>query len=156
MEDNNRLIERKKRWNMVLFSGLALAGICAIALAVFSHCTGFEISFSTTKCFFPVFLHLYCPGCGGTRAVRYLMNGQIVSSFLAHPIVLYLLALYLQCLGMSVYDVFVKRDGVMRVRIYMWQLWALLGIVLVFFVVRNLAVVFWGYDFLGECVRFWQ
>jgi hypothetical protein len=32
---------------------------------------------------------LYCPGCGGTRAVYYLLHGQFIKSFLYHPVVPY-------------------------------------------------------------------
>lgn len=32
---------------------------------------------------------IYCPGCGGTRAVVSLLKGNIVQSFLYHPFVLY-------------------------------------------------------------------
>jgi hypothetical protein len=32
-------------------------------------------------------LHIYCPGCGGTRALYALFRGQIVTSFYEHPAV---------------------------------------------------------------------
>ena len=32
---------------------------------------------------------IYCPGCGGTRALRLLMQGRILASLVCHPLVLY-------------------------------------------------------------------
>lgn len=40
-------------------------------------------------CIFQAVTGLYCPGCGGTRAVKYLLTGQIAKSLQYHPLVLY-------------------------------------------------------------------
>ena len=40
-------------------------------------------------CGFRYITGYYCPGCGGTRAVRALLRGRLVTSFLYHPFVLY-------------------------------------------------------------------
>lgn len=40
-------------------------------------------------CLFRAITGLYCPGCGGTRAVLALLTGHPVKSFLYHPLVLY-------------------------------------------------------------------
>ena len=43
---------------------------------------------------------LYCPGCGGTRALAELSHGHLIGSFLCHPLVIYLpLALLILCLA---------------------------------------------------------
>lgn len=45
-------------------------------------------------CIFHRLSGLYCPGCGGTRAVKALMEGHFVASFFHHPFVLYCAVLY--------------------------------------------------------------
>ncbi|MCH1981029.1 DUF2752 domain-containing protein [Ruminococcus sp. OA3] len=40
-------------------------------------------------CIFHQVTGFYCPGCGGTRAVLALVKGNIIQSFLYHPIVVY-------------------------------------------------------------------
>ena len=40
-------------------------------------------------CAFHSLTGLYCPGCGGTRAVRKLLYGDLRMSFQYHPLVLY-------------------------------------------------------------------
>ena len=41
-------------------------------------------------CLFHLITGLYCPGCGGTRACRYLARGEIVQSLWYHPLVIYM------------------------------------------------------------------
>ena len=40
-------------------------------------------------CLFQTLTGLYCPGCGGTRAIRSLLKGDLRMSFQYHPLVLY-------------------------------------------------------------------
>ncbi len=40
-------------------------------------------------CLFHEITGLYCVGCGGTRAVKYLLKGEILTSIQYHPLVLY-------------------------------------------------------------------
>ena len=45
-------------------------------------------------CVFKRTVGLYCPGCGGTRAVKALLSGHPLLSLYAHPAVLYYAVLY--------------------------------------------------------------
>ena len=40
------------------------------------------------RCWFHEWTGLYCPGCGGTRALRALAHGQVADSLRLHPLVL--------------------------------------------------------------------
>lgn len=40
-------------------------------------------------------LHIYCAGCGGTRAFYYLIHGNIWKSILYNPFVFYMIAVYI-------------------------------------------------------------
>lgn len=40
-------------------------------------------------CIFHQWTGLYCPGCGGTRATKALLKGEVLLSFFYHPLVLY-------------------------------------------------------------------
>ncbi|MEY8354136.1 DUF2752 domain-containing protein [Lachnospiraceae bacterium 54-53] len=46
-------------------------------------------------CMFHSLTGFYCPGCGGTRAVRSLLRGDLRMSFQYHPLVLYTVLVFL-------------------------------------------------------------
>lgn len=41
-------------------------------------------------CLFRLLTGFYCPGCGGTRALKYLLQGQVFKSLYYHPLILYM------------------------------------------------------------------
>ena len=68
--------------------------IGAIGIAVLLI-TDFEIISWYPKCDFLSKTGLYCPGCGGTRAVKSLLRGDLIRSFLFHPFVPYSAIMYI-------------------------------------------------------------
>lgn len=73
----------------LVFLVLSAAAVPVMQLFVFPYMDSLPIG-----CVLWTFLGIYCPGCGGTRAVRFLLSGHLLKSFLYHPLVPYCVALY--------------------------------------------------------------
>lgn len=99
------------------------------------------------SCTFYETLHIYCPGCGGTRAVFALMEGRLWTSLYCNPAVV-LGAVLILHYEMGVIVTLYKKNG----RRYYCNnpvlviLYAV--IVVTFFVVRNYLLIVQGYDML--------
>lgn len=99
-------------------------------------------------CLFHVLTGLYCPGCGGTRAVKYLLQGQIGTSFQYHPLVLYAAIVGTLELGSLLAARIWKRPGLYLGREKLF-LYTALGIVLVNWIVKNVYLAVFGIDLLA-------
>ena len=71
-----------------IFAILFTAGMAVISILPI------EISDITGPCIFHQITGLYCPGCGGTRAVKALFTGHILKSLYFHPVVPYCAVIY--------------------------------------------------------------
>lgn len=89
-------------------------------------------------CRFHAFTGFYCPGCGGTRAVRALFGGRFLAALRYHPFVAYLAATG----GWFMVSQTVQRISGGRAAIGMRHrdayLWAALGIVAINFLLKNI------------------
>ena len=84
-------------------------------------------------CLFHLLTGLYCPGCGGTRAVRAMAAGNLRLSFQYHPLVLYTAAAKNPrwYLGHETLFVYIAA-----------------GIIVVNWICKNVLLVFFGIDLL--------
>lgn len=99
-------------------------------------------------------VHIYCPLCGGTRAMVALCRGQLWLSLQYNPLSAYL------ALGFAVLDAIAavriaRRSPAPLVRIPRWYL--ITGIVLaaLVFIVRNGLMIFCGLDNLDGLAAYW-
>lgn len=100
-------------------------------------------------CLFHSLTGLYCPGCGGTRSVELLLNGRILDSFRFHPIVPYFALLYLWFMVSTTAEYLSKGTWKVGLKPHRWQLYGALALTVGNFLVKNLALVFFGCDLLG-------
>ncbi len=107
-------------------------------------------------CFFGKFFHLYCPVCGCTRAMWSLLRLDILGALRANPTTLYL------CLTALYYDffwfwrVFIQKDNSKILKASKIPSRFIPVVVLLFCLLRNIVLVFWGVDPLGDMVAFWH
>lgn len=94
-------------------------------------------------CFFSSVLGVYCPGCGGTRAVLALLEGKLLLSLWYHPLVPYLAVTgggFMLTQGLD-------RLGVRCIRGWRFHYWYLYGaaaIIVCNFLVKNVLRLVWG------------
>lgn len=80
---------------------------------------------------------LECPGCGSTRAVHSLLRGDLGGALAFNP----LLVVYLPAVGLFLADrahVLAGGRGLPTPRLAPWSIWALLGVICGFWLMRNL------------------
>lgn len=92
--------------------------------------------FPLRSCIFEGLFHLYCPGCGGTRAVEALLNGDLLLSVCYHPLVLYSTVLYIVFMVSQMLEM-ISRRRVKGIRFHGWYLYVALIILVGNCLVRN-------------------
>lgn len=115
---------------------IAVVVLIALAIIYFTYDPAESELFP--KCPFYALTGLKCPGCGSQRAIHYLFNGNVVSAFIIHPLLVLsipylLLAAYFEYMGGK------KKYPAMRKRLFGVEACiAILTIVLVYWVLRNI------------------
>ncbi len=121
--------------------------VIVAACAVLWSCWPAFRSAVDVPCWFYEATGLYCPGCGGTRAVRLLLHGQIGASLWSHPLVLP---------GAALFAVFMisqtaQRLSRGRVRGMRWHdayLWAALAVIFGNWIIKNALMLALGRNIL--------
>mgnify|MGYP001218653100 CR=1 FL=1 len=96
--------------------------------------------FLKEPCFFQQMTGLYCPGCGGTRAVLALLTGHPVKSFFYHPVVLYVAVLVGIFLGSFALER-ISKGKIHGISFRIGYLWTGLFLVIINWLIRNLLLL---------------
>lgn len=120
--------------------------------AVFLYWLFGKISGLRFPCFFAFFFHLYCPGCGCTRAAEALFRLDPVASLIANPSVIVGFAVLVYY---EVTLILCARRGESRAPSYLPAV--LFGIFFISYaVLRNVLLVTLQFDPLGDHYLFWS
>lgn len=141
----NKVLEYNLYLAGLVFAAVSLTGIALVAFAPF------DILSLMPACTFKKITGLYCPGCGGTRAVEAFVTGHFIKSFMYHPFVPYCGVLYIIFMVRGTLAFFLKgkyrymkfRDG---------YIFAGIAILLVQFLFKDVMLIVYGKDVLaGIC-----
>lgn len=144
------------RWQRVLLVVLTVIGICLIPLLWWFRSAYGDLVFSVRPCFFPTVWHLYCPGCGGTRAVNLLLDGNLLGSVLANPTPVCLIPLFIRIWGVLLYNSMIGYKKKMIPPLTITEIWVLFVAYIVYGIIRNVLLVFFHIDYLGDLAVYWQ
>ena len=100
-------------------------------------------------CHFARRAHLYCPGCGGSRALFALLRFDLLGSLIANPAVLFGGATVLY------YEIALLRYA-RGGRVSATPAIAYAALILITFFVRNILLVACGIDPLGDLIGYWS
>jgi hypothetical protein len=98
-------------------------------------------------CTFYYLTHLYCPGCGGTRALMLLLNGHPLMSLRYNPAVLLGLSLIIYYEVTVLMTIFSKKGKVYYTR-KMWPVYVYLVVLVLYFVLRDVLLAVFHIDLL--------
>ena len=136
-----------KKWQpFALFNALAFLFFAgAAAYLIFT-----AIYPSVVFCAFSRISHLYCPGCGGSRAFWLLLRFDILGSLVANP------ATLTGLVTLGYYEIAFFLSAGRGVRVYSWPAIAYAVLIVVHFVLRNVLLVACGIDPLGDHLAYWS
>lgn len=127
----------KKRTRILLWiflgtSFLAIGGACFFLY----HHSPFESTLSICPMY--RFFHLYCPGCGLTRAFYLLLHGHPLLALRQNPVALPLLLFVLYLLLAEIFSYLFPRPILPRPELPLPLIFIMLGVLVLFAVLRNI------------------
>ena len=140
----------KKSRDLRLEKNIYEAGVLLLFASIFLLISKrlFPVDFALPPCLFHKWTGYYCPGCGGTRAVKALLRGDIIDSFCYHPVVIYGAVLY--SWYMISHTIQHLSKGRLRISMPYTEkyLYGAVIIIIVQWIFKNTVKIIWGIDLI--------
>ena len=147
-------MQKKKRFLITVFVIMNASALLTVALMMLLLYIQSFVKIPYLYCVSHEVFHLYCPLCGGTRALAALLRFDFLAAIQYNVYAVYLLGIALY------YDI---KAGILAFRgdarafnFPWWLMWVTLGLFFIYFVVRNALMMFWGIDPTGDLVSYWR
>lgn len=128
-------------------AALALSGIALVILAKLSSGTWLSL---VTDCPMHMIFGLYCPLCGGTRALGSLLRGEILNSLIYNPAVLPSLIAFIAYDILALRAILRNEDKIVYIHKAVWV--PILVLVTLNFIVRNALLLIWDIDYIAAMI----
>lgn len=113
----------------------------APVLLVLCMCFSAMESDSAPGCIFYRLFGAYCPGCGGTRAIKAFCSGRVLTALWYHPLVPYAVIVYLLFMISHTWER-LKLPYIKGMKYRDLYAYVAIGILVVNFVLKNILVIF--------------
>ena len=99
-------------------------------------------------CLFREITGMYCPGCGGTRALKALMCGDLISSMFYHPLIVFCVVSGIILVGSRLIYIKTKNP---KFRLYLDNRYVYMGIgiLVINFLIKNYYLLIKGVDLMS-------
>ncbi len=137
----------EKEETALFYTGWALVALCCCIWGLFQIVPPSFLSLFPS-CVIRRIFGIYCPGCGGTRAVAAFLKGDFATSFLCHPLVPYTAVVGGWFLASQTIERISRHKIKIGMRYRDGYLWASLVILIANFLIKNLLLILCRIDLL--------
>ncbi len=142
------------RKSAIIWLGIHLGILLAALLFPFYKKVTSFFSVFLTSCILHDRFSLYCPLCGGTRAIEAIASCNLAKAFAFNPLVtLLFFAAIAWDLG-ALIRLLHGRNRIFRLPTWVWI--SLISVTLLYGVFRNVLLIAAAYDPLGDLIGFWH
>ena len=135
-------MDRARRRHIIIFITLNLS----VLVLAFIYNILFEEGL-IGKCVFLDTFGLYCPGCGGSRSLNFLLKFDLINSFIYYPPIIITVLILLYANLRLLLAIIKKTETVTKID---YRLFLIIPVAIILnFVIRNI-LLFFGIDLLGN------